>query len=49
MLELPRGIWRWLAQNSRDLGRIAEAAETIARELACIRAILEDDRKENKR
>ena len=47
MLELPRGLWRWLAENARDLARIARAVEKIAEELAHIRAALEDNRKED--
>ncbi len=45
---LPRGVWRWLAENGRDLARIASAAERIAEELAAIRRALEeqDDEKE---
>ncbi len=43
MAELPRGVWRWLAENARDLARIAGAAEKIAEELGRIRAALEDD------
>lgn len=49
MLELPRGLWRWLAENGKDLARIAAAAESIARELAEIRRMLQDDRKEENR
>ena len=48
MFELPRGVWRWLSENAKDLGRIAAAAEAIARELAAIRRTLqEDDQKED--
>jgi hypothetical protein len=43
MIELPRGVWRWLAKNGKDLARIAAAAETIARELAEIRRALQED------
>lgn len=46
MLELSRGMWKWLAENGRDLGRIAGAAEKIADELARIRRALENDDKE---
>ena len=46
MFELPRGLWKWLAENARDLARIAIAAETIAQEIARIRALLEDDEKQ---
>ena len=46
MLELPRGVWKWIAENGRDLGRIASAAERIAEELAAIRKVLQDDDKE---
>jgi hypothetical protein len=48
MFELPRGIWKWLAENARDLARIAGALEKVAKELSRIRAVLEDDdRKED--
>ena len=40
---LPRGLWKWLAENARDLARIASALETIAEEIARIRETLEDD------
>ncbi len=43
MLELPRGVWRWISENGRDLARIASAAERIAEELAAIRKALQDD------
>ena len=47
MLELPKGVWRWLADNARDLARIAAALEKIAEEITRIRAALEhDDEKE---
>ncbi|MDP9457231.1 MAG: hypothetical protein M3Q49_06280 [Actinomycetota bacterium] len=50
LMELPRGVWRWLAENGRDLGRIATAAEKIADELAAIRkALQEDEQKEQNR
>lgn len=39
MFELPRGLWRWLADNAR----VAAALEKIAEEIARIRATLEDD------
>lgn len=42
MLELPRGVWRWISENARDLGRIAAAAETIAHELTEIRRTLQE-------
>jgi len=48
MLELPSGLWRWLADNARDLARIAGALEKIAGELARIRKFMEDDRKEDR-
>jgi hypothetical protein len=50
VLELPRGIWRWLAESSRNLGRIAAALVTIARELSGIRRTLQatDETKEDK-
>ncbi len=43
MLELPKGVWGWLSTNAKDLGRIATAAETIARELAEIRRTMQED------
>ncbi len=42
MLELPRGVWKWLAENARDFGRIATALETIAREATEIRKALQE-------
>ncbi len=42
MIELPRGVWRWLSESSRDLSRIASTAEAIAKELRLIREALED-------
>ncbi len=49
MLELPRGLWKLLTENAQDLARIAAAAEKIAEELGRIRAVMEDDRKEDER
>lgn len=49
MLELPRGLWRWLAENGRDLGRIATVAERIANELTAIRKAMQDDDQEEQR
>ena len=48
MLELPRGVWKWLSENGRDLARIATALETIARETVEIRRTLQeqDDQEE---
>jgi hypothetical protein len=43
VLDLPKGVWRWLSENARDLSRIAAAAETIARELAEIRRTMQED------
>ena len=40
---LPRGMWRWIEANMRDLSRIAAAAEQIARELKTIRETLQED------
>ncbi len=40
MSELPRGVWKWLAENARDLARIAGAAEKVAEELRRIREAL---------
>jgi len=47
MIELPKGVWTWIAANARDLARIAAALEKIAEEISGIRAAMEDDRKEN--
>ncbi len=49
MLELPRGVWRWLAENGKDLGQIAAALETIAREATEIRRAMQDDDQEEQR
>ncbi len=49
MLELPRGVWRWLAENGKDLGRIAAALEAIAAEATEIRKALQDDEQEEQR
>ncbi len=50
VLELPRGVWRWLSENGRDLARIAAALETIAREATEIRkAMQEQDDQEEQR
>ncbi len=48
MLELPRGVWRWLAENGKDLSRIAAALEIIAAEATEIRRTLQeqDDQEE---
>jgi len=46
MIDLPKGVWRWLSENARDLSRIAAAAETIARETAEIRKALQEDEEE---
>ncbi len=48
MLELPRGVWKWLSENGRDLGRIAAALEAIAAEATEIRKALQeqDDQEE---
>ncbi len=49
---LPRGVWRWISENGRDLSRIATAAEKIADELARIRKMLQeqdDDQEEQNR
>jgi hypothetical protein len=43
MFELPRGVWRWLSENARDVARIAAALEKTAEEIALIRAALEED------
>ncbi len=49
VLELPRGVWRWLSENGRDLARIAAALETIAREATEIRKAMQDDDQEEQR
>lgn len=45
VLELPRGVWRWISDNTRDLARIAGALEKMVEELAEIRQALQEDRK----
>ncbi len=47
-MELPKGVWKWLAENGRDLGRIAAALEAIAAEATEIRRTLQeqDDQEE---
>ena len=49
MIDLPRGVWRWIADNAKDLGRIAAAAEIIARELAEIRRTMQEDEEKEER
>ena len=44
MIELPKGVWRWLEENSRDLARIASALETIASEVSEIRRTLQESK-----
>ena len=44
MFELPRGVWRWLADNARDLARIASALEKMASEAAEIRKALQESK-----
>ena len=41
MIDLPKGVWRWLAENERDLARIAKGVERIADELMRIRKALQ--------
>jgi hypothetical protein len=43
MIDLPKGLWRWLSENARDLKRIAAAAETIALEVAEMRRTMQED------
>ncbi len=47
-MELPRGVWRWISENGRDLARIAAALEIIAAEATEIRKALQeqDDQEE---
>jgi hypothetical protein len=40
MIELPRGIWRWMANSAKDLALTTVALEKIARETAEIRKVL---------
>ena len=49
MLELPHGVWRWIADNAKDLSRMATSLEKMAEDVARIRAAMEDDKKETKR
>ena len=46
MLELPKGVWKWLADNASDLARIAKALEKIAGEIVRIRRTLEEERED---
>jgi len=50
MFELPKGVWRWIADNARDLARIAGTLEKIALEVAEIRRTMqeEDEEKEER-
>jgi len=49
MIDLPKGVWRWLSENARDLERIAAALEKITLEVAEIRRTMqEDDQKEDR-
>ncbi|MDP9488273.1 MAG: hypothetical protein M3Q49_21235 [Actinomycetota bacterium] len=43
---MPRGVWRWISENGRDLARIAAALEAIAAEATEIRKALQDDDQE---
>ncbi len=43
MWDKTRGVWEWVSRNAHDLGRIANALETIAGELQQIRRALQDD------
>jgi hypothetical protein len=49
MIELPKGVWRWLSDTAKDMARIAAAAETIARELAEIRRTMQEDEEKEDR
>lgn len=50
MPEIPRGVWRWIETNIRNLARIARAVEKIAEELQRIReALAGNDEKEDGR
>ncbi len=47
MLELPKGGWEWISRNARDIGRVADALETIAREATAIRKELQEDQRKD--
>ena len=49
MLELPRGLWKWLSENARDLAQKADSLEKIARETAEIRKVLQEDEEKKER
>lgn len=42
MLNLPKGVWRWVETNLKDIGRLATAAEKAVEELRLIRKTLEE-------
>lgn len=49
MLEnIPKGIWRWVETSMKDLGRIADALETIAREATEMRKALQEESNDRK-
>ena len=43
MIESPKGVWNWLAENGRDLARITKGVERIADELMRIRKALQEE------
>ena len=49
MIDLPRGVWRWISDNAKDLGRIAAALEKIALEVAEIRRTMQEDEEKEER
>ena len=48
MLELPRGLWKWLASNERNLARIAKSLEKVTEEITRIRRVMEDDEEDGR-
>lgn len=43
MLDLPRGVWRWIEANAKDVARIADALEKLVEEVKLVREALEED------
>ena len=48
MLELPAGTWRRITANTKDLSRLADAAERLVEEVRLIREALEDSETEER-
>jgi hypothetical protein len=46
VIDLPKGVWRWIADNAKDMARIAAALGKIAEEIARTGAEMEDEDRE---